>query len=174
MAIGVDYHFNPVELKPIIKERFDANKKIWKLKGEVFSSIKVQNKTEEFEEKACFAYGIAAFANKRIGKFSALNFGAEFIDDTYVKEEIRRARLNEDHKRAFAFIGHDLIFGKINFTINFGFYFYSPYAAKDPYNQKYILQYNFNERLYAGGFMLAHGDAAEIMGFNIGYAILKQ
>lgn len=174
LTIGADYHFNPVELKPIIKEKLDAAKKIWKLKVETLASIKVQNKTEDFEEKAFFAHGMTAFANKRIGKFSALNFGTEFFNDSYVKEEISRAGLDEDHKRAAAFLGHDLIFGKINFTINFGFYFYAPYAAKDPYYQKYLLQYNFSERLYAGGFMLAHGDAAEIMGFNVGYAIFKQ
>ncbi len=174
ITIGADYHFNPVELKPITKERLAARKKIWKLKGEVLSSIKVQNKTEEFEEKACFAYGIAVFADKRVGKFSAINLGAEFVDDGYVKEELKRAGLDKDHKRAAAFVGHDLIFGKINFTINWGVYFYAPYPAKDPYYQKYLLQYNFNQRLYAGGFMLAHGDAAEIMGFNVGYAVFKQ
>ncbi|NJO90851.1 MAG: hypothetical protein HC831_19220 [Chloroflexia bacterium] len=134
---------------------------MWKLKVEALSSIKVQNKTPEFEEKACFAYGVAIFANKRITKFSALNFGAEFIDDKYVKEEINRAGLDTDQKRAAGFVGHDLIFGKVSFTINWGIYFYAPYKAKDLYYQKYILQYNFNDRFYAGGFMLAHGDAAE-------------
>ncbi len=174
LTIGADYHFNPIDLGPIVKEKLDPAKKVWKLKGEVLSSIKVQNKTDIFDEKACFAYGFSVFANKRIAKFSALNFGAEFIDDRYIEEEIRRFGLDTDYKRAAAFIGHDLIFGKVNFTINWGVYFYAPYKAKDPYYQKYMLQYNFNDRLCAGGFMLAHGDAAEIMGFNFGYALLKQ
>jgi len=169
LTVGIDYHFSPIELKPITKEKIDSKEKIWKLKAEALTSIKVQNKTDEYEESAHFAFGFAAFANKRVSKFSALNFGLEFIADGYIKEEIRRAGLDTDYKRGAGFIGHDLIFGKVNFTLNFGVYFYSPFKAKDPFYQKYSLQYQFNKYLYAGVYMLAHGDAAEIMGFNFGY-----
>ena len=173
LTIGADFHFNPIELKPIIKEKIDSDEKNWKLKAEALTSIKVQNATDEHEETAHFAWGIAFFANKRVSKFSALNFGLEHIADGYVKEEIRRAGLDMDYKRAAGFVGHDLIFGKVNFTINFGIYFYSPYKAKDSFYQKYILQYQLSKHIYSGVYMLAHGDAAEIMGFNIGYSFYK-
>jgi hypothetical protein len=168
-TIGIDYHFEPIELKQFKKEKLDPGKKIWKFNLEVLTSIKVQNKTDEFEEKACFAYGFSTFANKRLSKFSALNFGLEFVADYYVKEQIKRTGLTSDFKRAAGFIGHDLIFGQVNFTINIGAYFYSPFKAKDFLYQKYMLQYKFNKHLYAGIYMLAHGDAADLMGFNFGY-----
>ncbi|MEN8122823.1 MAG: acyloxyacyl hydrolase [Bacteroidota bacterium] len=168
ITLGVDYNFKPINLKPIKKEKIRDEEKVWSFKAEVLSSIKVQNKTPEFKEKACFAYGFSSYTNKRISKFSALNFGLEYIADGYVKEEILRAGLDMDYKRAAGFIGHDLTFGKVNLTVNIGIYFYSPYKAKDPVYEKYMLQYRFN-KFYTGVFMLAHGDAAEIMGFNAGF-----
>lgn len=171
LTLGVRYHFKPVDLQPIVKEKLNPAKKVWKLKAELLTSIKVQNKTDIYDEKACFAYGIAAFANKRLSKFSALNFGCEFIADGYVKEKIARAGLDSDYKRAAGFIGHDLIFGKVNFTINLGIYFYSPFKAKDPFYEKYNLQYTINKHLYTGVYMLAHGDAAEVMGLNVGFTL---
>ena len=51
---------------------------------------------------------------------------------------------------------------------NYGLYFYSPYKAKDPFYEKYLLQYKISNHLYSGVYMFAHGDAAESMGLNFG------
>jgi hypothetical protein len=170
ITLGFDYLFNPVELNPIQKDKLKSEEKIRNFKLETSGSIKVQNKTDSLPEKACFVYGFSAFINKRLAKLSAINIGLDYIADGYVKEEISRAGLKTDFKRFACFLGHDLIFGRVNFTINFGVYLYCPFKAKDPIYQKYQLQYKLGRHFYSGFYLLAHGDAAESMGINFSYS----
>jgi hypothetical protein len=173
LTIGADFHLNPINLQPIQKTKINKSEKIWQIRLELLASVKVREKTEEFKEKACFVYGISSLTNKRLTKFSAINFGLELIADTYDKEGLIRAGVVSDYKRAAGIIGHELIFGQTSLTLNFGIYFYCPNKAKDPFYQKYMLQYKFNKHIYAGVYLLAHGEAADSMGFNLGYAFYK-
>lgn len=170
VGIGIDYNFNPATLGAIPKTKIKDEEKITRWKFEFMESLKVQNKTTEFDEKACFIYGFSVYANRRISKYSALNAGLEWVSDGYIKEGLKRAGIEMDHRKAAFLFGYDLIFGKFDFTIQLGVYFYNPHKTMDEVYQKYMLQYKFSKMVYAGVYMKVHRHVAEIIGLNIGLA----
>jgi len=169
-GIGFDYNFMPVAFKPVPKTQISDKEKITLWKFEFLESLKVQAKTTEFDEKACFIYGFSVFADHRIGKHSALNAGLEWVSDGYIKEGLKRAGIEMDHRKAAFLFGHNLLFSKFNFTIQLGVYFYNPHKTMDEVYQKYMIQYKFSKMVYAGVYMKAHRHVAEIIGLNIGLA----
>lgn len=170
VGIGFDYNFLPTSLSAIPKTKISDSEKITRWKFEFMESLKVQNKTAEFDEKACFIYGFSVYANRRISKYSALNAGLEWVSDGYIKEGLRRAGIDMDHRKAAFLFGHDLLFGKFNFTIQLGVYFYNPHKTMDEVYQKYMFQYKLSKMVYAGVYMKTHRHVAEIIGINFGLA----
>jgi hypothetical protein len=173
LSLGADYSFNPVELKPIVKEKLKPEEKNWNFIIESFASVKVQEKTDNFPEKACFMIGLSSHTGRKLSRLSGINFGIDIFADGYIREAIERTGGNTDYKRSGFFGGHQFILGKVSFTTNFGIYIYAPNKAKSQVYQKYLLQYHWPGRLNCGFFMIAHGDAAETMGVNFGFRLIN-
>ena len=100
VGIGFDYNFNPLTLKPIKKTKISGKEKTTSWKFEFMESLKVHDKTANYDEKVCFIYGFSVYANRRISKYSALNAGLEWVSDGYIKEGFERAGIEMDHRKA--------------------------------------------------------------------------
>jgi len=137
-------------------------------------SVKVQSKEEGFPEKACMIYGFHSRIVKPLGKFYALNTGAELLFDGYVRESIHRDSLNYDYKRFSLTFGQDFMFGKVIFTQYFGVYLYSPYKARNAIYQKYELAYRFNNYLSMAVYLKAHLHVGDLLGINANFNIFRK
>lgn len=101
----------------------------------------------------------------------SLNAGAEIIMDGYIRESLKRSQIDLDYKRFAVTLGQDFKFGSFNFTQYFGYYLYSPNAARHNIYQKYELAYNIARNLYSGVYLKAHAQVAESMGFTFNFKI---
>jgi hypothetical protein len=169
-SIGLEYIFNPVDIKLHNYTKKDTVSK--KIKNEFifFYSLKMQAKSSEFKETPCNIIGGSWRIVKRISTLNAFSIGTDLVWDGFIKEQIRREQTEIDNKRVSITVGHDLLFGRFLFSTQIGFYIYSPYKAMDPVYEKYALFYKINKNFISGIFLKAHRHVAELMGISAGYA----
>jgi len=117
--------------------------------------------------------GAGIYYNYLILRVLALNAGTEWISDHSEKERISREYNQDpgsapDHNRAAMLLGLDLLFGRISFIHQWGFYYYAPYPARKPVYQRYGLNLSFTDRLYFGINIKSHGHVADLMDVRLG------
>jgi len=135
-----------------------------------FGMTKTIESTNVFPETTTLVYGFYGAAGRTISILNALSAGAEFLMDGAAKERIKRQNLSTDHKQFSFLIGHHLLFGRFDFSQQWGTYIYAPYQARNFY-QRYSLSYKFTKRLMAGATLKAHGDAADSIHILIGISL---
>lgn len=116
-----------------------------------------------------YAIGFSSRYTWQIRQRYALNAGAELIMDQGIKKMIEIGNLDVDYKRFAVTAGQDLILGKVNFTMYFGYYLYAPYKALKPLYEKYELYYKLTPSFSAGFYLKAHTKDAELMGLQFNY-----
>jgi len=165
--LGIEYMFRPAALLSPPKVTAAINKKPY-FEINVLYSQKVLGETDSFPEKTCHILGLSARVNRNLSRYNALSAGVEWIASGYNKESISRQNLDVDYNRLALTAGHNLLVGKFAFVIQFGFYVYDPYEAMDDVYQKYDLRYHISKHFYAGVFLKAHLQVAELMGVCAG------
>jgi hypothetical protein len=140
---------------------------------QTLASYKVMDSTAYYPEEGFIVYGFDARVSKPLGSIYSLNAGAEFIIDGYLKEQSRREETDTDHKRLALTIGQDFTFGRILFLQHLGIYIYSPYEPPYNFYQKYEIAYKTKGRMIYGVFLKAHLYIAELMGFTVGYQLIR-
>jgi len=172
LAIGLEMHNK--SMPPLHHDFFsilEEKKKETFLILQMLSSVKVLSSTAEFAEKAVFVYGFHSRVSCVLGTFYALNIGAEFIFDYYIRETIKREQTGIDYKRFALTFGQDFMLGKMIFTQYLGTYIYSPFKARNAIYQKYELLYQFSKGFIAGVYLKSHLHVAELMGVSVNYKI---
>lgn len=120
---------------------------------------------------------LSGYADKRIGRKSALQFGADIFFSNFLKELIRYQSISfpendiaadTDFKRAGVFIGHELFINKLSISTQLGYYVYYPYDFEGKLYNRFGLKRYFGDKWFGEISLKAHGAAAEAVEFGIG------
>ena len=123
-------------------------------------------------------YHIGFYADKRLNRKSALQFGTEIFFSNFYKDFIRYqafayTKLNldpaTDYKRVGVFIGHELFINKVSIEAQLGYYIYQPYKHDIPIYDRVGLKYYLKKNIFSGISVKTHGFLAEAIEFSLGY-----
>jgi len=122
-------------------------------------------------------YIFSGYADKRLGRKSALQFGADVFFSNFLKDLIRfqsisfpenNVAADTDFKRAGVFIGHELFINKLSITSQLGYYVYYPFDFEGRVYNRMGLKRYFGDQWFAEISLKSHGAAAEAVEFGIG------
>ncbi len=114
-------------------------------------------------------YGAQWMFGRRMGRLSALSAGIEFVHDGYDRILLDRIADKTSTWKGGLLVGHELLVGKVRFTIHLGPYFYNPSRITDAIYQRYGLFYRFGQHLLVGSTMKAHRHVAEVFELRAGW-----
>ena len=119
----------------------------------------------------------SAYADKRLGRKSALQLGTDVFFSNFLKELIRyqsiafpenNVQTDDDFKRVGVFVGHELFINKMSVTAQLGYYVYYPFDFEGRMYNRVGLKRYFGDRLFAEVTLKSHGAKAEAVEFGIG------
>lgn len=122
-------------------------------------------------------YILSAYADKRINRKSALQFGTDIFFSNFLKELIHYKSVsfpednvsgNEDYKRVGIFAGHELFINKTSLVSQLGYYVYYPFDFEGKTYFRIGLKRYFNDRWFGALTLKSHGAKAEAVEFGIG------
>lgn len=122
-------------------------------------------------------YVFSAYADKRINKTSALQFGIDVFFSNYLKEFIyyrsvafpeTKVSGDEDHKRVGVFAGHELYINKTSLITQLGYYVYYPFDFEGKAYVRIGLKRFFAKKWFGILSLKAHGAKAEGIEFGVG------
>lgn len=121
---------------------------------------------------------VTVAAGRRINRKSNLLVGLEgFYDRSLLaaqKDTARRQDKLTDVKKAGIFLGHELLFGRLAFGANVGFYFYNPYKSNSFFYERLGLKYQFTDVLFGAIDLKVHGGTADIIEFKVGAKLARK
>jgi hypothetical protein len=122
-------------------------------------------------------YILSAYADKRLGRKSAIQLGTEVFFSNFLKEWIRYRSIafpdgeiqgDEDYKRVGIFAGHELFINKLSVITQLGYYVYYPVDFE---GQTYIrvgMKRYFGKKWFAALTLRSHAAKAEAVEFGVG------
>jgi hypothetical protein len=122
-------------------------------------------------------YIVSAYADKRLNKKSAVQFGTDVFFSKFLKELIYYYSVafpeydvtgDEDWKRIGVFVGHELFINKMSLTTQLGYYVYYPYDFEGKVYNRVGLKRYFGDTLFGEITLKSHGAKAEAVEFGIG------
>lgn len=120
---------------------------------------------------------LSGYADKRLGRKSALQFGADIFFSNFLKELIRFQSVSfpennidadTDFKRAGVFVGHELFINKLSISTQLGYYVYYPFDFEGRLYNRMGLKRYFGDKWFGEISLKSHGAAAEAVEFGIG------
>lgn len=121
---------------------------------------------------------VTVAAGRRINRKSNLLVGLEgFYDRSLLAAQKDTARSQSkltDVKKAGIFLGHELLFGRLAFVANLGFYVYNPYKSNKFYYERLGLKYQFTNALFGAIDLKVHGGVADVIEFKIGAKLARR
>ncbi len=122
-------------------------------------------------------YIASVYADKRLGRKSAIQFGADIYFSNFLKELIRfqsisfpenGVSVDDDYKRIGLFVGHELFINKMSVITQLGYYVYYPFDFEGQlYNRVGVKRY-FGNKVFGAITLKSHGAKAEAVEFGIG------
>ncbi len=122
-------------------------------------------------------YVLSAYADKRLGRKSAIQLGTDVFFSHFLKELIRYQSISfpenniaadTDFKRVGVFIGHELFINKLSIETQLGYYVYYPFDFEGKVYNRLSLKRYFGEKVFGVVSLKSHGAAAEAVEFGIG------
>lgn len=122
-------------------------------------------------------YALSLYADKRLGRKSAIQFGADVFWAKYMEEYIRYKSVsypeeningNTDYRKVGVFVGHELFINKFSIETQVGGYVYAPFKANGTIYERIGLKYYFGDKVFGSLSLKAHGAQAEVLEFGIG------
>ncbi|MCF6168220.1 acyloxyacyl hydrolase [Lutibacter sp.] len=121
-------------------------------------------------------YVVSAYADKRLNRKSAIQFGAEIYISPILKEyynlnlTIPHTNLKEttSFSRIGVFIGHELFINKISIESQLGYYVKYPFEYYGRIYETLGLKRYFNQKWFASVRLKAHAANAETVEFGVG------
>lgn len=119
----------------------------------------------------------SAYVDKRIGRKSAIQLGADVFFSKFLKDLIRYQSVSfpennisadTDFKRVGVFIGHELFINKLSITSQLGYYVYYPFDFEGKVYNRMGLKRYFGDKWFAEVSLKSHGAAAEAVEFGVG------
>jgi hypothetical protein len=111
-------------------------------------------------------------AGRRVNRKSNLLVGVEGFYDRSLLAVLRDTASSQDHlpdtKKASAFVGHELLFGRLALVTHLGFYVYNPYKSNPFYYERVGLKYQITNLLFADIDLKVHRATADVIEFKVG------
>ena len=120
---------------------------------------------------------LSAYADKRLGRKSSLQLGADFYYSNFLKELIRFQSTSfpeldvepaTDHKRVGMFLGHELWINQMSVIAQLGYYVYYPFDFEGRMYNRIGLKRYFGKQVFGALTLKSHGAKAEAVEFGIG------
>lgn len=120
---------------------------------------------------------LSGYADKRLGRKSALQLGTDVFFSNFLKELIRfqsiafpenEVSADDDFKRVGLFLGHELFINQTSVVTQLGYYVYYPFDFEGQVYNRIGLKRYFNDKLFAAITLKSHGAKAEAVEFGIG------
>ncbi|RSK49273.1 hypothetical protein EI291_07165 [Hymenobacter rigui] len=109
---------------------------------------------------------------RRVNRKSNLVAGVEGFFDRSLQAQLRdTARAGDqlpDVKKAGAYVGHELLFGRLAFVSHLGFYLYNPYKSNKFYYERLGLKYHFTDRVFGNVDLKVHRGSADVIECRLG------
>ena len=122
-------------------------------------------------------YILSGYADKRLGRKSAVQVGADVFFSNFLKELIEfqsvsfpenEIAADTDFKRAGVFVGHELFINKLSIVTQLGYYFYYPFDFEGRVYNRFSLKRYFGKKFFGAISLKSHGAAAEAIEFGVG------
>ena len=122
-------------------------------------------------------YIFSAYADKRLGRKSGLQLGADLFFSNFLKELIKyksiafpelNVKEDDDYKRVGVFVGHELYINKMSFVSQLGYYVYYPFDFEGRTYFRVGLKRYFSDKVFGAITLKSHGAKAEAVEFGIG------
>lgn len=122
-------------------------------------------------------YVISAYADKRLSKKSAVQFGTDiffskFLDDLIAYNVVAFPEDNinpdTDYRRVGLFAGHELFINKLSVETQVGYYVYYPYDFEGRTYLRIGLKRYFGEKWFGAITLKSHAAKAECVEFGVG------
>ncbi len=135
------------------------------------------NESDEIGSGQFPFYILSAYADKQIGKVSALQIGTDIFFSNFLKELIRfqsisfpelEVSADTDFKRVGLFLGHELFINKMSVITQLGYYVYYPFDFEGRVYNRIGLKRYFGDQWFGAITLKSHGAAAEAVEFGIG------
>ena len=119
----------------------------------------------------------SAYADKRLGKRSAIQLGADYFSSNFLKELIRFQSIafpeldvesDADFRRVGVFLGHELFVNKLSVITQFGYYVYYPFDFEGRTYNRIGLKRYFGDKIYGTVTLKSHAAKAEAVEFGMG------
>ncbi|SDW47544.1 Lipid A 3-O-deacylase (PagL) [Lutibacter oricola] len=175
VTVGVNYNLDntnqPIELVP-------SSEKI-KFTQPIKYNLAIRGGINESEiigtgQKPFFV--VSAYADKRINRKSAIQFGADLYISPMLKDyyEVTNQRPNSNlgevnsFSRIGVFVGHELFLNKLSIETALGYYVKYPFTYENRIYETLSLKRYINDRWFASVRLKAHIANAETVEFGIG------
>jgi len=122
-------------------------------------------------------YILSAYADKRLGRRSAIQLGADAFFSNFLKpliefQAVAFPELNvvrgTDYKRVGVFIGHELFVNKASILTQLGYYVYYPFDFEGRIYNRIGLKRYFGTKWFGAITLKSHGAKAEAVEFGLG------
>ncbi|KAA2215868.1 acyloxyacyl hydrolase [Maribacter flavus] len=119
----------------------------------------------------------SGYADKRLGRKSAIHVGADVFFSSFLKELIRfqatsfpemDVQSDDDYKRIGVFLGHELFINKVSVITQLGYYVYYPFDFEGRVYNRVGLKRYFGKQWFGAITLKSHGAAAEAVEFGMG------
>ncbi len=174
LNLGVNYNLEakePEYIQTVTKEKY---KEPIKYNFVVRSGI---NESDIIDSGQFPFYIISAYADKRLNRKSAIQFGTEVFFSNFLKELIRFRSIafshhgvtgDEDFKRVGIFTGHELFVNRLSIVSQLGYYVYYPYDFEGRVYVRIGLKRYFGKKWFGTMTLKSHAAKAEAVEFGIG------
>ncbi|WP_226968004.1 acyloxyacyl hydrolase [Zobellia roscoffensis] len=122
-------------------------------------------------------YIFSGYADKRVGRKSAIQLGTDVFFSNFLKELIEYQSIafpennvdaDTDFKRVGVFVGHELFINKLSVGTQLGYYVYYPFDFEGKLYNRVSLKRYFGDKVFAVVSLKSHAAAAEAVEFGIG------
>jgi hypothetical protein len=167
---GATYTFRPMPIQRAPRTSDWKKAKRHYLYAQAIGTIKTVEATPDFPvKKIRWQLGAIAMAGWRIGRITALAAGTEWVHDGWTRERLDRAGDQTSALKGGFLFGHELLTGKVRFTVHLGTYVYNPSRTTDAVYQRYGLFYQVGKHIQFGSTLKAHRHVADVFDVRLGW-----
>lgn len=174
VLLGVNYHqqrpVRPLDAPPAPLPT-DIGRTFWNLSASVGWKQRNEN-----DPHAYLVNSLTLAAGRRLNRKSNVVAGLEGFYDRSLTADLRDPSYttaaatthSPDVKKAGAYVGHELLFGRLAFVSHLGGYFYNPYKSNRSYYERLGLKYHFTDHLFGNIDLKVHGGSADVIEWRLG------
>ncbi len=169
-GFGVSYTAHPTPFpnparwpRPNLTKRFTG-------RVTAFGSIRTLPPTTALPEQVGWLWGLTATGGYRVSRFHAFTGGIEFVDDGYIREQLRRESLAVAHRQLGLLAGYEAWLGRYRFATHAGWNLVQPDVwLGNRFFQRYQLLYTISNRYQIGVGLRAKLNVAEGLDLRLGW-----